>query len=46
LQDSRSLEVLIESHIVPAAFARPLWQEADELTRILVRSRETARKSR
>jgi four helix bundle protein len=40
------LEVLMESDIVPAAKARPLWQEADELTRILVRSRETARKPR
>jgi four helix bundle protein len=40
------LEVLIESEIVPTARAKPLWQEADELTRILVRSRETARKPR
>src|SRR5688572_30774273 len=40
------LEVLIESDTVPASVARPLWQEADELTRILLRSRETARKPR
>lgn len=40
------LEVLIESNTVLAAAAKPLWQEADELTRILVRSRETARKPR
>ena len=40
------LEVLIESDMVQEAVARPLWREADELTRILVRSRETARKPR
>src|SRR5689334_12381107 len=37
------LEVLSESGICAAAATRPLWKEADELTRILVRSpRETA----
>jgi hypothetical protein len=36
----------MESDIVPAAKARPLLQEADELTRYLVRSRESARKPR
>ena len=40
------LEVLVESDTVPEKAAKPLWQEADELTRILVRSRETARKPR
>jgi len=40
------LEVLVESETVPEKPAKPLWQEADELTRILVRSRETARKPR
>ncbi len=40
------LEVLMESDIVPTDRAKSLWQEADELTRILVRSRETARKPR
>ena len=40
------LEVLIDSELVPARVAKPLWQEADELTRILVRSRETARRPR
>jgi four helix bundle protein len=40
------LEVLIESETVAETAARPLWQEADELTRILVRLRETARKPR
>ena len=40
------LEVLVESETVPAKVAQPLWQEADELTRILVRSRETARRPR
>jgi hypothetical protein len=29
-----------------AAQTTPLWKEADELTRILVRSRETARRNR
>jgi four helix bundle protein len=40
------LEVLIESGIVPTVTAKALWQEADELTRILVRSRETAKRPR
>ena len=40
------LEVLVESETVPEKAAKALWQEADELTRILVRSRETARKPR
>jgi four helix bundle protein len=38
------LEILAESGICAASATRPLWKEADELTRILVRSRETARK--
>jgi four helix bundle protein len=37
------LELLCESGILPASATTPLWREADELTRILVRSRETAR---
>jgi len=37
------LEVLAESGICAAAVTTPLWREADELTRILVRSRETAK---
>jgi four helix bundle protein len=37
------LEVLSESGICPASTTTPLWREADELTRILVRSRVTAR---
>ena len=37
------LEILSESGICPASTTTPLWREADELTRILVRSRETAR---
>jgi hypothetical protein len=40
------LEILTESDISPKAQTRPLWTEADELTRILVRSRETARAKR
>lgn len=40
------LEVLMESGMVASETARPLWQEADELTRILVKSRATARGSR
>lgn len=36
------LEVLCESGICPESRTAPLWREADELTRILVRSRETA----
>jgi four helix bundle protein len=37
------LEILVEAGISNPVATRPLWQEADELTRILVRSRETAR---
>lgn len=37
------LEILAEADICPASVTTPLWKEADELTRILVRSRETAR---
>ena len=40
------LEILTESEISPAAQTKPLWKEADELTRIFVRSRETARAKR
>lgn len=40
------LEILTEADISPKALTRPLWTEADELTRILVRSRETARAKR
>jgi four helix bundle protein len=40
------LEILAEAGIVERAGTEPLWQEADELTRILVRSRETARNNR
>jgi four helix bundle protein len=40
------LEVLIESETAPTPRAKALWPEADELTRILVRSRETARRPR
>ncbi|HET9363165.1 MAG TPA: four helix bundle protein [Vicinamibacterales bacterium] len=40
------LEILKESGICHGAATAPLWQEADELTRILVRSRETARANR
>ena len=36
------LEILSESGICPASATTPLWREADELTRVLVRSRETA----
>jgi four helix bundle protein len=38
------LEILTEAGICAASATRPLWKEADELTRIFVRSRETARK--
>jgi len=38
------LEILTESGICAPATTSGLWKEADELTRILVRSRETARK--
>ena len=37
------LEILSESEICATSMTMPLWREADELTRILVRSRETAR---
>jgi four helix bundle protein len=37
------LEILTEAEICSASTTTPLWREADELTRILVRSRETAR---
>jgi four helix bundle protein len=40
------LEILTESGICAASTTTPLWREADELTRILVRSRETARSNR
>jgi four helix bundle protein len=40
------LEILSESGICAASATAPLWREADELTRILVRSRETARANR
>jgi hypothetical protein len=38
--------ILAEAGIAPRELAAPLWQEADELTRIFVRSRETARANR
>jgi hypothetical protein len=37
------LEILEEAEICAATRTKPLWREADELTRIFVRSRETAR---
>ncbi len=40
------LEILQESEIRPREEIVPLWREADELVRILVRSRETARRNR
>jgi four helix bundle protein len=40
------LEILTEADIAPRTQTRPLWIEAEELTRILVRSRETARARR
>jgi four helix bundle protein len=40
------LEILTEAGICVASTTAPLWREADELTRILVRSRETARHNR
>jgi len=53
LQDLRSvigdwlwLETLTEAEISAPADTDPLWKEADELVRILVRSRETARANR
>ena len=40
------LEILGESGICADSSTRSLWKEADELTRILVRSRETCRANR
>jgi four helix bundle protein len=40
------LELLAESELAPRRLVQPLWQEADELTRILVRSQETSRRKR
>lgn len=40
------LEILTETQMATEAATQSLWQEADELTRILVRSRETARHNR
>ena len=40
------LELLAEARICAREPTVPLWREADELTRILVRSRETARANR
>jgi four helix bundle protein len=37
------LEILAEACISPREQTQPFWNEADELTRIFVRSRETAR---
>ena len=37
------LEILAEAGICASSKTTPLWREADELTRIFVRSRETAR---
>ena len=37
------LEILTEAELSPGSETAPLWREADELVRILVRSRETAR---
>ena len=37
------LEILTESGVCSASITISLWREADELTRIFVRSRETAR---
>jgi four helix bundle protein len=37
------LEILAEADICSTSVTTSLWKEADELTRILVRSRETAR---
>jgi hypothetical protein len=38
--------MLAEGGICHVSATGPLWQEADELTRILVKSRETARDGR
>jgi hypothetical protein len=40
------LEILAEAGIASRDATAPLWREADELTRIFVRSRETARANR
>ena len=40
------LELLAEGGIGPVSATGPLWQEADELTRIFVKSRETVRSRR
>ena len=40
------LEILAEAELCPRSATDPLWQEADELVRILVRSGETARANR
>ena len=40
------LEILTEAGISPRTETAPLWSEADELARIFVRSRETARANR
>ena len=37
------LEILTEAEVCASSKTTPLWREADELTRIFVRSRETAR---
>ena len=37
------VEILVEAEIIPASRGRDLIREADELTRILVASRETVR---
>ena len=39
------LELLVEAAIISSGVAKPLLREADELTRIFVASRETARKN-
>jgi four helix bundle protein len=39
------VELLIESRMLPLADLRPLWKEADELTRIAVASIRTTRAS-
>jgi four helix bundle protein len=37
------LEILVDAEICSRSTTLPLWREADELTRILVRSRQTAK---
>ena len=39
------LEILVEAAIVTSSVTKPLLREADELTRIFVASRETARRN-